>query len=490
MKSEVFRLEQVSLPPYLFDINLHLTTNEIVGLIGINALGIDQLLVILDQNIPIHYGHIYCKEQLVNDYLSNSKKRNRVVVIERESTLIDSMSVEENLFVLRKGYKKHLINYKMLSSQMHQLLAPFDLHFKDGTFVGDLSSYEKLVVQFVKASICKANLVVLKDISNFVSEQDLNRLEKVLYYFKEKGMTFLYVCNHHQEAFRFCSRCYLMQEGRIIKHLFPYQMTDEIISHYSNIFEERMESEQRQKQYGWEPNTRTPLLKCIDLIYKNCHHLTFDVGLGETVVMFDSENLSNTDLFSLFKEHKAVGQGSLLMDGVHPSCDNRKLALIGPKPYETLLFPQLPVIDNIIFASDQKIRHLWLHPKRRRAIAKELEGEFGKSIYKSSLFNLDRETLYKIVYQKILMQRPQFVCVVQPFASVDMYQRIQLISYFDAFKKKGISVLVLAVSLSDTLQIADRLLIVAGGKVERILMRNEFAQFGGIAGSVPPNPKE
>ncbi len=44
MKSEVFRLEQVSLPPYLFDINLHLTTNEIVGLIGLNALGIDQLL--------------------------------------------------------------------------------------------------------------------------------------------------------------------------------------------------------------------------------------------------------------------------------------------------------------------------------------------------------------------------------------------------------------------------------------------------------------
>ena len=490
MKSEVFRLEQVSLPPYLFDINLHLTTNEIVGLIGLNALGIDQLLCILDQNVPIHYGHVYCKEQLVNDYLSSSKKRNRVVVIERESNLIDSMSVEENLFVLRKGCKKHLVNHKLLSSQMHLLLEPLDLHFKEGSLVGSLSAYEKLVVQFVKASICKANLVVLKDISNFVSEQDLNRLEKVLPYFKEKGMTFLYVCNHHQEAFRFCSRCYLMQEGRIIKHLFPHQMTDEIISQYSNVFEERMESKQRQKQYKLELNSRKPLLQCTDLTYNNCHHLSFDVGVGETVVMLDSENLSNNDIFTLFKEHTAVEQGSLLLDGIPPTCDNRKLALIGPKPYATLLFPQLPVIDNIIFASDQKIKHLWLYPKRRRSIAKELEKEFGQSIYKSSLFDLDRETLFKIVYHKILMQRPQFVCVVQPFASVDMYQRIQLISYFDAFKKRGISVLILAVSLSDTLQVADRLLIVTGGKVERMLLRSEFAQFGGIAGSVPPQPKE
>ncbi|NBK25975.1 MAG: hypothetical protein EOM68_28660 [Spirochaetia bacterium] len=154
------------------------------------------------------------------------------------------------------------------------------------------------------------------------------------------------------------------------------------------------------------------------------------------------------------------------------------------------MFPQLSVIDNLFFTSDGKIRHLWLRPKRRRAIAKELEPIFGEDLYKTCLHDLTQDKLHTIVYQRILMQHPSFVCAVQPFASVDMFQRIQLIQYFDAFKKKGITSLILAVSLSDTLQVADRLVILSGGKVERILNRNEFSQYGGIAGSIPLKPKE
>ena len=41
MREEVFRLEQVSIPPVLHDIHLHLYRGEIVALIGLNALGID-----------------------------------------------------------------------------------------------------------------------------------------------------------------------------------------------------------------------------------------------------------------------------------------------------------------------------------------------------------------------------------------------------------------------------------------------------------------
>ncbi len=39
MREEVFRLEQVSIPPVLHDIHLHLYRGEIVALIGLNALG-------------------------------------------------------------------------------------------------------------------------------------------------------------------------------------------------------------------------------------------------------------------------------------------------------------------------------------------------------------------------------------------------------------------------------------------------------------------
>lgn len=490
MKHEVFRLEQVSLPPYLFDINLHLYKGEIVALIGLNALGIEQLLTIFKKNIPIHYGHVYCNDILVNDYLSSSRKQNRVTVIQRDTTLIDTLTVEENLFVLRKGFRGHLINQKLLSNQMNELLAPLPISISRKTLVGDLSPFEKLVIEFVRASITRADLVILHEFSNFVSETNLTKVESVMHYFKEQGMTFLYLCNHHQEAFRFCSRCYLMQEGRIIKHLFPYQMTNDVIAHYSNVFEQSMELPQRQKQYEGMQDSECPYLVCNNLWYENMHDLSFSVHKGETVVLLDSENLCIRDLFSLFQGTTLPEKGTLTLGGKAPSKDDRSIALVSPKPYETLLFPQLSVIDNLYFTSDEKIRHLWLRPKRRRAIAKELEPIFGNDLYKTNLNDLSQEKLHTIAYQRIQMQHPSFVCAVQPFASVDMFQRIQLIHYFDAFKKKGITCLILAVSLSDTLQVADRLIILTGGKIERILTRNDFSLYGGIAGSIPAKPKE
>ncbi len=490
MKHEVFRLEQVSVPPYLFDINLHLYKGEIVALIGLNALGIEQLLTIFKKNIPIHYGHVYCNDILVNDYLSSSRKLNRVTVIQRDSTLIDTLTVEENLFVLRKGFRSHLINQRLLSTQMEQLLSPLPISIRRKTLVRDLTAFEKLVIEFVKASISRSDLVILHEISNFVSEIDLTRLEAVMHYFKEEGMTFLYLCNHHQEAFRFCSRCYLMQEGRIVKHLFPYQMTNEVITNYSNVFDQSMDLTERQRQYVGKEDSDKPFLVCENLTYGNVQGLNFTVLKGETVVLLDSENLCIGDLFTLFQGLSAPDAGYLELEGRTPAKDDRSIALIAAKPYESLLFPQLSVIDNLCFTSDEKIRHLWLRPKRRKAIAKELEPIFGKDLYKTSLHDLSQEKLHTIVYQRILMQHPSFVCAVQPFASVDMFQRIALIRYFDAFKTKGITSLILAVSLSDTLQVADRLVILAGGKVDRILKRNEFYQYGGIAGSIPLKSKE
>ncbi len=490
MKHEVFRLEQVSLPPYLSDINLHLNKGEIVALIGLNALGIEQLLTIFKRNIPIHYGHVYCNDILVNDYLSSSRKSNRVTVIQRESTLIDTLTVEENLFVLRKGFRSHLINQRLLSSQMDELLRPLPISMRKKTLVGDLTAFEKLVIEFVKASISRSDLVILHEISNFVSEIDLNRLEEVMHYFKDQGMTFLYLCNHHQEAFRFCSRCYLMQEGRIVKHLFPYQMTNEVIAQYSNVFEQSMEPSQRQSQYEGMQISEDPFLVCDSLCYEHMHGLSFSMRRGETVVLLDSENLCIGDLFSLLQGTCLPESGALTLEGSPPSKDDRSISLIPAKPYESLLFPQLSVIDNLFFTSDWKIRHLWLRPKRRRAIAKDLEQIFGEDLYKTSLYDLSQEKLHTLVYQRVLMQHPSFVCAVQPFASVDMFQRISLIQYFDAFRNKGMTSLILAVSLSDTLQVADRLVILSKGRVERILTRSEFSQYGGIAGSIPLKPKQ
>ena len=490
MREEVFRLEQVSIPPFLHDIHMHLYRGEIVALIGLNALGIDELLEIFQKNCALHYGHVYCKNVLVNDYLSSNNSQNPVTIIERNSMLIENMCVEDNLFILRKRSKQHVVHSNMLGRQMQSLLEPLGLAIKPKTLVKDITSFEKLVIQFLKASLAHSALVILRDISTFVSEVDLARLKPILSYLsKEKGMTFLYVCNHHQEAFHFASRCYLMREGRIVKHLYADQMTDAIINCYANEFTASVELSERQQQYG-QHNQSDALLRLRHLVYGNINNLNLVVHRQETVVLLDSENSIIHQLFDLLGKKDLSYEGTVSYRGKPFRPSSRSIALVPPKPDVSLIFPQLSVLDNLLFTSDHKISNLWFNIHHRSALAGELEQKFGSHLAEKDPSDFDQAYRLRMVYQRLLLQKPEFICVVQPFASVDMYQRMELISYFDLFKQRGSSILILAVSLSDSLQIADRLVILKEGRVHHQLYRNEFSQYHGIAGSIPAQSKE
>jgi ribose transport system ATP-binding protein len=275
-----------------------------------------------------------------------------------------------------------------------------------------------------------------------------------------------------------------MREGKIIKHLYPDQMNDTIISQYSYEFKESIEEGSRQDQYSKPPLSSRDLV-CSNLWYHDIKQLNIELHAGETVVLLDSENMILDQLFVLLSGVDVADSGSLLIHGKRPSLADRSIALVPEKPDQSLIFPQLSVMDNLLFTSDHKVPHLWLNRKRRAALGYELQKRFGNRLTDKVPSDFPQSYRLRLVYQRILLQKPTFLCVVQPFASIDMYQRMELISTYDVLKQRGTTILILAVSLSDTLQIADRLLLCKNGQIERQLLRHEFSQYNGIVGSRP-----
>ena len=62
----------------------------------------------------------------------------------------------------------------------------------------------------------------------------------------------------------------------------------------------------------------------------------------------------------------------------------------------------------------------------------------------------------------------------------DVQQRMQIWSLIERLLKKGVSVLILAVNLADSLSLADRLVRVRDGRVLEIIAREDFS-------SLPPS---
>ncbi len=153
MKEEVLRLDRVTALEQgvteLNHFNLNIFAGEIMGLIPVNGIGLDTLLRLLRQNLPLHYGYVYYREKLVNHWLHPDHSYNRIAVIEGRSGLADDLTVVDNVFVLRKGFQKRVIHRGLLNRLLEPFLREIDMDISADTRAGDLTTLERFRVEIV-----------------------------------------------------------------------------------------------------------------------------------------------------------------------------------------------------------------------------------------------------------------------------------------------------------------------------------------------------
>lgn len=102
----------------------------------------------------------------------------------------------------------------------------------DGTFLEDigmdiplnkdvekLSTFERIIVELLRAVIMGYHLIVLDEVGALVSDDELKKLHGIIRRYVKKGFSFLYICSHLEEISSICDRCALFTNGRIQKIL-------------------------------------------------------------------------------------------------------------------------------------------------------------------------------------------------------------------------------------------------------------------------------
>ena len=110
MRQEVFRMERVTYldkgSKQLEDFNLQIYRGEIMGMVPIRAHGLQAFLQLMQTNMPLYDGHVYYCGERVNSWKSTRRSVNRIGVIDAHSRLVEHMTVSDNIFVLRQGFRR------------------------------------------------------------------------------------------------------------------------------------------------------------------------------------------------------------------------------------------------------------------------------------------------------------------------------------------------------------------------------------------------
>lgn len=481
MRTEIVRLERVTTIKdgltALDKFNLHIFKSEIMGIVCLNTTGTESLVEVIKQNLPIHYGRVYFNESQVNNYQLSPMTLNKVVEIREKSSLVETLTVVDNIFLLSKGLKKFFTNTRMYSRLLQSFTDEIGIEIDGEELVANLSNFKKLVVELLRAVITDAQLIVIRGTSNLISSVELAQFHEIMKFYSQKGFSFLYICSHHEETFKICDRMGLMRDGKILKNFHKDEFDNDKITpfymgEYSNIAEMNV---------GVDHNSN--LLSFQNVCTKNLNHLNFTVKKGECTVLLDRDNTVLTDIFNLMTGEVEQDKGDILLEDAAYRVEkgrfaiNHGVAFIRENPTETMLFKEMTYLQNLSFMVDKKENPVPLKKKVVNSIIQEYEPLIGEDIYETNISLISLASLYNLVYYKIHLCNPKIVFCVQPFSGADMYLRLHLIQLINQLIKRGITVVILAVSIADSLVVADKLIVFEKGQVSSEHSRSEFSKF-------------
>lgn len=483
MKEEVLRMDRITYQEQgVTELNhfcLDIDAGEIVGLIPINDTGMAALIRLLRQNLPLHYGFVYYRGKLVNHWQKSDGSYNRIGVIESRSGLADDLTVADNVFVLRQGFKKRIIRRKVLNRQLEPFLKETGVDLSAETCARDLSAFPRFITELVKAVVAGCRLIVLMEPASVISDTRLESLQRILRHYAAEGFSFLYVSRHYEEARQICTRAAIMVNGQITKVITTADSPPEMLRCFGvEAYTQLVRRKERPRPAGIDT---TPALEMRGLSYGHIHSLELSMAQGECVVLQDLNNHIVSDLIALFSNAKQPSGGELRVGGkMFKPSRSREIAVIQQQPTQTMLFPELNYMDNLCFTLDHRLPNIWRRSAPRMSVRHEFEAMLGSKVFDQPIEALTKPEKYDLVYTRVLLQRPKVAVCVQPFMSADVEQRMQIWTLMERLLEKGISVLILAVNLADSLSLADRLIRVRDGRVQAVYSREDFA-------SLPPS---
>ncbi len=432
----------------LNDFNLVLYRGELLGVFSSHAAVKSDLVGLIAGRLGASTGRLYVDGESSPFEELDPHRLRKVGLIHAVNTLVGALTVSENIFLIRKGVKAQLIDKPVLHVQTRQLMEEFGLTLEPEAPVRDLSGVERCSLEIVKAVALGARIVVLQDMSRFLSDFEIGQLMGLVEILKRKELGFLMVDSSVGQLSSCADRVIVIKNGRDFWTFGRRELTDELMK---SCFSREPEADLSGEALAPVDAVSE---KSAALIFDQVHSgvlkaLSFTLHQGEELCILDQESQGIDEIKALLSGERQVGAGRILVNGklftprnVWEALD-KKVAFVVESPTDTMLFPDFTAIENLCFPSSRKAPDFWLNPVYLNSCLREYAQYFDQDVLKKYPDELSAQDLQKLVYCRWHLFSPVLVVCVKPFSSVE--KSLEEISAFfiGLLLKKGIAVLVL-----------------------------------------------
>ncbi len=459
-------------------IDFRVRRGEIHALLGQNGAGKSTLVKILNgvHTAGSFDGTIRVGGEVVQFHTPGDARSRGVAYVPQEIEVFEQLTVAENVFAGQTNLGHGLlVRQRRLRQRAAAMFRDFGIPLDPSALVASLTAAQRHLVMIVRALATKPAVLMLDEPTASLSGTEVALLFGLLGRLRATGTTMIFITHRLPEVVTLCDSATVLRDGLVAAELQRGEFdSDRIIA--------AMSGQRLQRLY---PSRRPPagqqtLLKVEHLsveehygIHLGVHDVSFELHAGEILGVAGLLGSGRTELLSaiygrLPHQGKITLAGRALPTGSTRAAREAGIALLTEDRKRTGLLFNLPVGRNItignlkLFSSGGVIAG---RAEETLALSAMRELAIKAPSPAASVSHLSGGNQQKLLFARVLMNRPKVLLLDEPTKGVDVGTRSEIYRLIVDLADHGVGLIVVSSELEEIIGLCDRNLVINDGRI-------------------------
>ena len=469
----------------LEDVTLQVRPGEVHALMGENGAGKSTLMKILMGIYKADQGSIFLegKETVIHGPKDAMSKG--ISMIHQELNTVLDMEVAENVFVgrelLKKGFEKlKIVDIARMREETGKYFREMNIDIDPRAKMRTLSVAEMQLVEIVKAISLNSRIIVMDEPTSAITEKEATVLFAQIERLKKQGVAIIYISHKMDEIFQISDTITVLRDGQWIGTKPAKELDNDMLI-------KMMVGRELTDIYPKDPvEIGDVILEVKNLSRgKKVRDASFSLRQGEVLGIAGLVGAGRSELVeTIFGLYPKTG-GQIFLHGkevhIKSAADaiKNKMALITEDRKQTGLNLIVSVKENIASVSIGKLsNHGIVNDKKINEVSEKYIKELkiktpdGNAI----VGNLSGGNQQKVVLAKWLLDEPDIIIFDEPTRGIDIGAKRDIYLLINNLAKEGKAVIVISSEMAEVMGICDRILVMAEGRINGEVQREEFSQ--------------
>ena len=469
------------------DVSLSIAPGTIHGLVGENGAGKSTLMSILYGYYHADKGEIFIHGKPQKLASSEDAIALGIGMVHQHFMLVENMSVLDNVMLGAEGGFRLRAHRQAAEQKIIEICQRYNLELDPHALIQNLAVGAQQRVEILKQIYRSANILILDEPTAVLTVQETESLFEVLRLFKQQGKTIIVITHKLQEIMAVTDNVTVMRAGRMVGTVRTVETNKEALA---NMMVGRP-IEGNLPRKPWQPGES--MLKVSNLGLMGEHALlqdiNFEIRAGEIVAIAGVSGNGQSELMEILSGMRLPSSGKMQFmgqdlpqgrdaDGLPARFRALGIAHVPEDRLRDAVVKDFSVMQNTILGYQQSA------PRKMGLLdfasilerCKKLLAEFDVRPQDPSLriALLSGGNQQKVVLAREIAAKPKLMLVGQPTRGVDIGTIESIHTQLLAMRDAGVAILLVSVELEEVRALADRILVMSGGRITGELSASEF----------------